>query len=262
MNLRIDYYTGTGGTEMAAKQIATKLTTKGCSVEVNRIVRDKFIASDGFDYYVLLFAVHSFNAPQPVFEWVQKLDGRGRKCAVVAVSGGGEVFSNTACRKKIIESLSRANFDVIYEDMVQMPNNWMSVPSDERCKNILGQFPQKINHICNAIFEQRGQRKSPYWIDILISAVGRCEKLVAKKFGRGIKVTDSCTGCGLCVRNCCSSNLVIKDDRAVVGDRCDMCLGCIYGCPHKALIATYGGFQVDKKGYDLRRITELSSQDN
>lgn len=255
MNLRIDYYTGTGGSEMAAKQIAAKLTTKGCGVEMNRIVRDKFIASDGFDYYVLLFAVHSFNAPQPVFEWVNKLDGRGRKCAVIAVSGAGEVFSNTACRRKIIKSLSQASFEVIYEDMIQMPNNWMSVPKAERCKKILGQFPQKINDICDAIFEQRKRRKSPYWIDILISAGGRCEKLITKKFGRGIKVTDSCTGCGLCARNCCSSNIVIENDRAVIGDRCDMCLGCIYGCPHKALVATYGGFQVDKEGYDLRKIT-------
>lgn len=72
------------------------------------------------------------------------------------------------------------------------------------------------------------------------------------KFGRGIKTTDSCTGCGLCARRCGSSNIVIENGRAVVGDRCDMCLGCIYGCPEKALVATYGGFQVDKKGYNLK----------
>lgn len=258
MNIRIDYYTGTGGSEMAAKQIAAELTTKGCSMTVNRIIRDKFIASDDFDYYILLFAVHWFNAPQPVFEWVRKLDGKSRKCAVIAVSGGGEVLSNTACRRQIIRSLSLANFDVIYEDMVQMPTNWTSVPKTERCKKILGQFPQNINDISDSIFEQRKRRESPYWIDILISAAGRCERLITKRFGRGIKVTDSCIGCGLCARNCCSSNIVIFNDKAVVGNRCDMCLGCIYGCPHKALVATYGGFQVDKKGYDLRKIRELS----
>lgn len=252
MNIRIDYYTGTGGAEMAAKQISAKLTTKGCSVEVNRIIRDEFIDSDDFDYYVLLFAVHSFNAPQPVFEWVQRLDGRGRRCAVVAVSGGGEVLSNTACRRRIIETLSLANFEVVYEDMVHMPNNWMSVPNREKCEMLLNQLPVKAAEISDAIFEQRKQRKSPFLIDIVISKAGRCEKLATKKFGRGIKVTDSCTGCGLCARNCCSSNIVIENDRAVFGDRCDMCLGCIYGCPHKALVATYGGFQVDKNGYNLK----------
>jgi len=36
------------------------------------------------------------------------------------------------------------------------------------------------------------------------------------------------------------------------GDCCDMCLGCIYNCPQKALRPTWGAFQVDKKGYDLQ----------
>lgn len=252
MNIRIDYYTGTGGSEMVAKQMAVKLTAKGSVVTLNRIIRDKFIAPDNFDYYVLLFAVHSFNAPQPVFEWVQKLDGKGQKCAVISVSGGGEVISNTACRRKIIKCLYLANFEVVYEDMVRMPNNWMNVPKRKKYEKILTQLPIKVTEISNAILGQRKQRKSPLGIDILISAAGRCEKLVTKKFGRGIKVTDNCTGCGLCAQRCCSSNIVIENGRAIFGGRCDMCLGCIYGCPQKALVATYGGFQVDKKGYDLK----------
>lgn len=252
MNIRIDYYTGTGGSEFVAKQIATKLTTKGCVVTINRIIRDKFITPDNFDYYVLLFAVHSFNAPQPVFDWVKKMDGKMRRCAVISVSGAGEVVSNTASRRKIIKSLSLANFEVDYEEMVKMPNNWVSVPKHEKCEEILKQLPSKVTEISDAIFEQRKQRKSPYWIDILISAMGQCEKLVTKKFGKGIKVTDSCTGCGLCAGKCCSSNIVIENGRAVIGDRCDMCLGCIYGCPQQALVATYAGFQIDKKGYNLR----------
>lgn len=190
MKIRIDYYTGTGGSEMVAKQLAANLTAKGCAVTLNRIIRDKFVPSDDFDYYVLLFAVHSFNAPRPVFEWVQKLHGNGAKCAVIAVSGGGEVVSNTACRRKIIKCLSLVNFEVIYEDMVKMPNNWMSVPGREKCERIMTQFPLKATEISDAIFAQRKQRKSPFWIDILIAAAGQCEKLVTKKFGQGIKVMD------------------------------------------------------------------------
>lgn len=252
MNIRIDYYTGTGGSEMIAKKIAGELTAKGCSVAINRIIRDKFIDNDDFDYYVLVFAVHSFNAPRPTFEWARKLMGNGRKCAVISVSGGGEVISNTACRRKIINSLSAQNFDVIYEDMVRMPNNWMSVPKREKCVRLLKQYPAKSREMAEAIFEQRQHRKSPLWVDILISALGEAEKGATIKFGQGIKTLDSCTGCGLCARQCCSSNIVIENGRAVIGDRCDMCLGCIYSCPHKSLVPTQGGFQVDKKGYNLK----------
>lgn len=252
MNIRIDYYTGTGGTEMVAKRVAAELVDKGCDIAVNQIVRDHFIMDDSFDYYVLLFAVHAFDAPRPPFEWVGKLEGKGRKCAVISVSGGGEIISNTACRRKIIKCLFLQKFDVVYEDMVRMPNNWMSVPKREKWERILKQYPVKTREIADAVFEQRQRRKSPFWIDILISAIGGAEKGATMKFGRGIKTTDSCTGCGLCARRCGSSNIVIENGRAVVGDRCDMCLGCIYGCPEKALVATYGGFQVDKKGYNLK----------
>lgn len=252
MNIRIDYYTGTGGTEMVAKKIADELIAKGCAVTVNRIIRDKFIGSDDFDYYVLLFAVHSFGAPRPPLEWVQQLEGKGRRCAVIAVSGGGEIISNTACRRKIIKCLSASHFDVVYENMVQMPNNWMNVPQHEKCERILTQYPIRCREIADAIFAHQRRRKAPLWIDILISALGESEKGATRKFGQGIKTLDSCTGCGLCARRCGSSNITIENGRAVVGDRCDMCLGCIYGCPEKALVATRAGFQVDKKGYDLK----------
>jgi ferredoxin len=92
----------------------------------------------------------------------------------------------------------------------------------------------------------------------LISALGELEKGGSHKFGSGIKVLHSCTRCGLCVNNCCSSNIVfeIQEERGVTGkpkfgNRCDMCLGCIYNCPKNALRPTWGAFQVDKKGYDL-----------
>lgn len=252
MTIRIDYYTGTGGSERISRRIADELRHKGCDVSLNRIIRDKFSTEDTFDYYILVFAVHSFNAPRPTFEWVRRLEGKGRKCAVISVSGGGEIISNTACRRKIIKCLSLQKFEVVYEDMVRMPNNWMSVPKPEKCERILKQYPIRSQEIANAIFAQVRRRKSPLWIDILISALGESEKALLKKFGKGIKTLDSCIACGLCAERCASSNIVIENGKAVVGEACDMCLGCIYVCPHKALMATYGSFQIDKKGYDLK----------
>jgi len=86
----------------------------------------------------------------------------------------------------------------------------------------------------------------------LVSAFGEAEKKGTNKFGNGIKTLDICNGCGLCSENCCSSNIQIVNAKAKIGNRCDMCLGCLYNCPQKALQPTYGAFQVDKNGYDLR----------
>ena len=259
-NIRIDYYTGTGGSEFVAQLLAGKLRELGAKIEINRIFRDNIKENEELekDYYVLIFPVHSFNAPKPIYEWVEHLAGKHCKTALISVSGGGNVITNSACRNKTIKLLKQNNFSVVYEEMIRMPNNWMKVPKEKKNKRILSSLPQNIDDISQTIISEKRKRKLVYWIDYLISALGEAEKKGTHKFGNGIKVLDTCTACGLCSRNCCSSNiqmdnhdLSISHGKPKFGNRCDMCLGCIYNCPQNALQATWGAFQIDKNGYDL-----------
>jgi len=253
-NIRIDYLTGTGGSKLAAELLADNLRKNNINVEVNRIFRDHIgsIEKLSIDYYILIFPVHSFNAPKPVYEWVEHLQGNCCNTAVVAVSGGGNVISNSASRHKTVKLLKKSNFNVILEEMIQMPNNWMKAPCEKKYINILSKLPSKIDTISQAVLSEKKQRKIIYWIDYLISALGEAEKKGTSKFGNRIQALDICTGCGLCAKNCCSSNIQIENQKPKFGNRCDMCLGCIYNCPQKALQPTYCAFQVDKKGYNLR----------
>ena len=259
-NIRIDYYTGTGGSKLVAELLAKELKTNNINVEVNRIYRDKIIGIDEIkaDYYILIFSVHSFNAPQPVYEWVEHLKGNCCKTALISVSGGGNVLSNTASRCKTVKFLKKSNFKVIFQEMVRMPNNWMKAPNQKKYTSILSKLPRKISTISQSVLSEKKARKIIYWIDYLISALGEAEKKGTTKFGEGIKVLSSCTGCGLCAKNCCSSNIKMENNtettsqqKPKIGNRCDMCLGCVYNCPQKALYPTWGAFQVDKNGYDL-----------
>jgi ferredoxin len=180
------------------------------------------------------------------------LAGNHCKTALISVSGGGDVLSNSASRAKTVKLLKKSFFNVIFEEMIRMPNNWMKVPDKKKYTHILSKLPNKIDHISQAVLCEKKQRKIVYWVDYLISALGEAEKKGTHKFGNGIKVLDSCNGCGLCAKNCCSSNIIIENHKPKIGSRCDMCFGCIYNCPQKALQATYGAFQIDKKGYNLR----------
>jgi ferredoxin len=266
-SIRIDYYTGTGGSKMVAELLAEKLKNDNCHVEVNRIYRDNIngIQRPDTDYYILIFAVHSFNAPQPIYEWVEHLSGNNCNTAVISVSGGGHVMTNTACRCKTVKLLKKNGFNVVYEDMVRMPNNWMKAPDEKKYTRILSKLPNKIDTIAQTIISEKRSKKVIYWIDYLVSALGEAEKKGTHKFGNGIKILDTCTACGLCAKNCCSSNIQLeKQDtkdvtaRPKFGNRCDMCLGCVYNCPQKALQPTWGAFQVDKNGYDLRSMCQAS----
>jgi len=256
-NIRIDYYTGTGGSELIARLLADKLKNDNRNIEVNRIFRDNIneVRHLENEYYILIFPVHSFCAPLPIYEWIEHLSGNHCKTAVISVSGGGNIISNSACRHKTVKLLKKRNFNVIYEDMVRMPNNWMKAPKMKKQTHILSQLPQKIEKIAQTVISEKRAKKMVYWIDFLVSALGELEKKGAPKFGSGINVLDTCTGCKLCVKNCCSSNIQTDSNlsnKPRFGNRCDMCLGCVYNCPQKALQPTFGAFQVDKNGYDLR----------
>jgi ferredoxin len=264
-NIRIDYYTGTGGSKWIAELLAEKLKDNDVNILINRILRDNIngIEELNVDYYLLIFPIHSFCAPKPIYEWVKHLKGNRCKTAVIAISGGGNVMSNTAARHKTVKLLKKSSFDVIYEEMVQMPNNWMKAPSKERCASILSKLPNQIKQITQSIISEKKERKTIYWIDYLISALGELEKKATHKFGSRIKVLDTCSGCGLCAKNCCSSNIQMETPKSTdlhskpkFGNRCDMCLGCVYNCPQKALQPTYGAFQIDKNGYDLHLICQ------
>ena len=260
-NIRIDYHTGTGGCELVAELLAKKLKAENLNVEVNRIYRDQiqYIENLTIDYYILIFPVHSFNAPKPIYEWVKHLAGNNCKTAVISVSGGGNIMSNTACRCKTVRLLKKSNFKVVYEEMVQLPNNWMKAPDKKKYTRILSNLPDKIDEITQKVLTEKRSRKIIFWIDFLLSALGELEKRTTHKFGNGIKVLDTCIGCGICAKNCCSSNIQMESQTSAdlhnlpkFGNRCDMCLGCIYNCPQKALQATYGAFQIDKNGYNLQ----------
>jgi ferredoxin/flavodoxin len=266
-NIRIDYYTGTGGSKLVAELLAEKLKTNNINVEINRIFRDKItdVNELSADYYILIFPVHSFCAPQPVYEWAKRLAGNRVKTAVISVSGGGNVLTNSASRVRTVKLLKKSDFNVVFEEMVQMPNNWMTVPDEKRFTRILSKLPNQINTIAQAVISEKKRKKIVYWIDYLISALGELEKKGTKKFGERIRVLSLCNGCGLCVKNCCSSNIIMgnetsanKINKPKFGNRCDMCLGCIYNCPQKALRPTYGAFQVAKKGYDLQSMCKIA----
>jgi len=255
--IRIDYYTGTGGSKLVAKLLADKLKTNNLNVEVNRIYRDNIseVKTLETDYYILIFPVHSFNAPKPIYEWVEHLRGNNCNTAVISVSGGGNVITNSACRCKTVKLLKNSNFNVIFEDMIRMPNNWMKAPDKKKYTHILSKLPHKIDQISQAIISRKKSKKIVYWIDYLVSALGEVEKKGTHKFGRRINVLETCTACGLCAKNCCSSNITMEG-KPKFGDRCDMCFGCIYNCPQEALKPTYCAFQIDKNGYDLREMCE------
>jgi len=49
------------------------------------------------------------------------------------------------------------------------------------------------------------------------------------------EITESCTGCGICVDVCAVGNILIKEDKPVFLHQCENCLACYNWCPNQAI---------------------------
>ncbi len=250
--MSIIYFSGTGGTERAAKCFELEFKQAGYDVNLLRI-------KDAFEHFdcenssiLLLYSVYALNAPQKVHEWVESLQSvTNVRSAVVSVSGGGEMSPNTACRASVIKKLERKGFNVTYENMLIMPSNFGVSAGTPVSRLLLEVLPKKVQHIAADIDSGVSRRTQPRFFDRLMSGVGKLERFGAHSFGKKIRVADTCTGCGWCIKHCPAGNITMQSGKPVFGHCCNFCIGCIYGCPSNALEARAGKFLVFKDGFDL-----------
>lgn len=250
--IRIVYYSGTGGTRMAATCLEKELTSGGALVTMQRLKAGEPQTTVGWDLLILLYAVYAFSAPPPVLAWMKTLPlGEGQAVAVLSVSGGGEMSPNTACRSKVIGTLEKKGYTVSYENMLVMPSN-IALPTKSPLDKLLLQvLPEKVGHVVSELQSGQERRKSPHLFDRMLSSMGGLERAGGRWFGKRIKVSQNCTGCGICSRTCPSGNITMEGGRPSFDGRCYFCMNCLYRCPEKALSPGVGKFAVIKSGFDL-----------
>ena len=260
--INIVYFSGTGGTEKAAKCFESEFTNAGYTVCLYRLQAKSYFGYSDNTPLMLLFPVYAMNAPGLVYNWLNSIASVDSVPAmVVSVSGGGETSPNTACRVKAIKMLENKGYIVTYEEMLIMPANVFINLKPEISKLLIDTLPKKAKRIVSEINSGKTLRKKPLVIDRLFSSLGHLEEKGAKSIGQTIVVSESCIGCGWCSENCPTGNISIIDNKPVFSDKCNFCLSCIYGCPNKALTPSKGKFAVIKQGYNLNEIDKMPPVD-
>lgn len=257
------YYSGTGGTRLVADCFESTLLDTGCEVmkhslninEFNRNRNNYMDTMKQVDRIILLYAVYAMDAPAPVYEWIDCIPGGvGLPVAVLSISGGGEVWPNTSCRVAIKRELMKKGYDPYYENMIVMPSNWITQGSDHVVMHLLNKLPEAVYRIAAEIMSGK-KRRSPFRLGTrILMPLSRLEKKQAAEFGRYLEAGVACTGCGWCGESCPRGNIHMENGKPVFGDRCIICLRCIYGCPQKALKARKWDFVVVKSGFDLEAV--------
>lgn len=253
--VKIAYYSGTGGTERVANCFDAAFKEEGYKTIKYHIFKGAVEGEEKYDLLLVLFAVHACNAPELVYKWIDNLQQVNKTPAVVvSVSGGGEVVPNTACRLSCKKRLKKKGYDVLYEQMLVMPSNWVVPTKEPIALLLLEVLPKRVRQIVKDISAGVVKKTRPCLIDRVFSHLGELEKIGAHSFGKRIKVTGDCNGCGVCSRSCPACNIKMAGNKPEFGNKCHLCLKCIYGCPKKALKPGIGKFVVIGEGYSLNEL--------
>lgn len=260
-NIKIAYYSGTGGTELVAKNFQRNFEARGCVCVIEKITSIINNNQSDHDLLILLFPVHAFNAPDPVYKWIDSLNTVNHiSTAVISVSGAGEVCPNTACRVRSIKRLTKKGYRVTYEKMIVMPSNWVASTPSPLAGLLIKVLPTAVEQISSELLFGVCEKAKPLWVDRIFSVMGRLETLGGHYWGKRIRVLENCTKCGWCAKNCPSGNITMTKGKLDFGNKCHFCLKCIYGCPSKALQPGTCKFVVINEGYCLKDIAEKHPQ--
>ncbi len=267
----IIYFSGTGGTKLAAEKLRDKLYEKGNSCIITDISTSNpsEIISDSI-MIIVMYPVYAGIPPRIMRKFLSglKLAENLKDAAVISVSGGGEVPFNKSSRFDAIRILNSKNYSIIYEDMIIMPSNWAMKTADDVSLMLINVMDEKADRISNTLteisvgnFDLIAQSGNNTENKRVIRTFGRVAgKLGFPIIGRIMKPNKNCSGCSICANNCPSANINIVNGKPRFGWKCNLCMRCIYGCPEEAIKAGPFNFMILKDGYDISKMEILAEK--
>jgi len=264
--ITIFFFSGTGGTRKIAKEFEKQC--KECAFQTYLYEIDAtYFTLDANEieeyikkirYIFVLFPIYAFDAPQPIFQWIEKIRTTNKNVVVISVSGGGEIWPNTGTRFNCINALEKKGFQVIYEKMMVMPSNCFAANNDHLAMWLIKVIPEKVSKIIEAVLSGKIRRSKMKRKEIIQAWISRKEKKGAHRFGKLLTIDDHCTRCGWCMENCPVKSIEMDSGKPTFTDQCIICLRCIYGCPSKAIKVKI--FPILKEGFNLEALEKRMHQ--
>ena len=231
----IVYYTGTGNSRYCAELLADKLEEE--VFDTFRTIKNQTKAELVSETpWVFVSPTYCWQLPHIFEDFIRKATFHGNKDAYFVMTCGGEIGNAGAKIRQLCQEVGLHYKGVL---PVVMPENYIAmfeVPSAELAKRIILVAKRPLLRATKMI--QKGEHFPKQKVNLADKfKSGPLNPIFYKLFvkAKPFYATDACIGCGKCTKACVLSNITMKDNKPVWGDKCTHCMACICSCPGEAI---------------------------
>ena len=244
------YFSGTGNSQLAAKQIAAELEDElVCINECLKKGEKKTFHSER--PLVFVAPIYAWRVPHVVERWICVNQFEGNHNAYFVLTRGGGTQGNAAAYAAKL----CAEAGLIYRGLasVQMPENYIALsvaPSESECASMIARARPAFSEIARQIGRGEPFPKTPVTLGGRFIS-GPFNPLYYRFYikDKGFTVSEACVSCGKCARRCPLNNIDMTDEKPVWKGNCTHCMACICGCPTEAI--EYKSISKGKRRYDI-----------
>lgn len=241
MKILLTYFSATGNTAKIAGAVKEELEKLNAKVDVMDITayknRQQTVDMDNYDCAVFGFPVYASRAPRLCREWLQNLDGQGKKCSMFFTYGG---FAVEPVHYTTREILSERNFVVVSSAQFLGAHTlnrggWRAMVDrpDDSDFAIARDYAHKTYYRFSGVDPgQPSDFPKPTISNEKMDSMERqIFNMVKEAPNRGGK---DCSMCGLCEELCPTGAMDMEAGCADI-NKCIACLRCLAVCPEEAL---------------------------
>lgn len=237
----IFYFSGTGNSAWAARQLARLTEDAACDItQLNELPDLTNARQMGF-----VFPIYAWGVPEIMADFAKKLPAP--QAFTFGVCTCGEDAGHAMKRFSRLYPLSSSY-------SLRMPNNYIIGSDTDGEDEILKKIAAARAELERMAREIRHQEQV-YRVHegAMAGLKSRLVNYGFNKFARSAKpffAGETCNGCGQCAKYCPAHAITIREGKPVWGAQCCQCLRCINECPRQAI--QYGKATAGRRRYTIR----------
>lgn len=231
----IFYFSGTGNSQRAAKQIASELGDEIISINqcFKNGVKNTYRSERPL---VFVTPTYAWQMPKVVERWIRETRFEGNRNAYFVLTCGGSVGNAAVYAKKLcVEKGLRFRGLAL----VTMPNNYVALsntPNQAECAAILKKAGERVAALSVQIQKEEPFPDAPIsFMDRMNSGPVNALFYILFVHDKGFAASDDCISCGKCAKRCPLNNIDLVNGKPVWKGNCTHCMACIGGCPVEAI---------------------------